>query len=89
MNNDQLTAAFVEEVLCVAPDLTREDLTPAAHLQQDLGLDSMDVLNLVAALHARLGLDIPEVDYPQIATLGLAVAYLAQHLPEEGGGPGP
>ena len=36
----------------------------------------MDVLNLVTALHQRLGVDIPEKDYPQIATLAKAAEYL-------------
>ena len=38
----------------------------------------MDFLNLVAALHKRFGVDIPEADYPKIATLALAVAYLGR-----------
>jgi acyl carrier protein len=40
----------------------------------------MDFLNLVAALHERLDLDIPEIDYPNLATLDHAVDYLAQRL---------
>lgn len=80
MTDDELAKAYVEEVLRVAPDLTRADIAPRAHLQDDLDLDSMDVLNLVAALHARLGIDIPEVDYPQIATLERATAYLGHRL---------
>lgn len=80
MTDDDLAKAYVEEVLRVAPDLTRADIAPQAHLQEDLDLDSMDVLNLVAALHARLGVDIPEADYPQIATLERAVAYLRRRL---------
>ena len=50
------------------------------HIQEDLELDSMDVLNLVAALHERLGVDIPESDYPRIATPASAVAYLSGAL---------
>lgn len=80
MTDDALATAYVEEVLRVAPDLGPADITPDAHLQDDLELDSMDVLNLVAALHARLGVDIPEADYPQIATLNRALAYLGRRL---------
>jgi acyl carrier protein len=47
------------------------------HIQDDLELDSMDVLNLVSALHARLGIDIPETDYPEISSASKAAAYLA------------
>jgi hypothetical protein len=36
----------------------------------------VDFLNFVLALHERLGVDIPEVDYPHLYTLAGAVAYL-------------
>ena len=45
----------------------------------------MDVLNLVTALHDRLGVNIPEVDYPHIATLGQAVEYLGQMIARKQG----
>jgi hypothetical protein len=34
----------------------------------------------VAALHARLGVNVPEADYPRIATPDRAVAYLAERI---------
>ncbi len=40
----------------------------------------MDFLNLVTALTDRLRTDIPEIDYPKLATLGRAADYLAQRL---------
>jgi len=46
-------------------------------MQEALDLDSIDFLNLVIALHERTGLEIPEKDYPQLATLDGCVAYLA------------
>jgi acyl carrier protein len=36
----------------------------------------MDVLNFVVGLHTALGVDIPETDYPQLATLDACVDYL-------------
>jgi acyl carrier protein len=54
------------------------DIGDDDHIQDDLDLDSMDVLNLVTALHERLGVDIPEADYPEISTARKAAAYLAQ-----------
>ncbi|NKX45698.1 acyl carrier protein [Roseicyclus persicicus] len=70
-------AVFVEELTRVAPDIDPSTVGDGDHIQDDLALDSMDVLNLVAALHARLGVDIPERDYPEIATPARAAAYLA------------
>ena len=78
MTPDQIRIAFIEELTNVAPDIDPETVGPDDHIQDDLGLDSMAVLTLVTALHARLGIDIPEVDYPRIATVSLAAAYLAE-----------
>ncbi len=68
MTEPEIRQAFLEELLRVAPDLDAATIAGSDHLQKDLELDSMDVLNLVAALHARLGVDIPEPDYVKIAT---------------------
>ncbi|MDP5348440.1 MAG: phosphopantetheine-binding protein, partial [Paracoccaceae bacterium] len=65
MTKDDIRDCFLEELVKVAPDIDPETVQPDAHLQDDLGLDSMDILNLVTALHARLGIDIPEKSYPE------------------------
>lgn len=39
-----------------------------------------DFLNFVIALHASLGVDVPETDYSRLATLNGAVDYLANRL---------
>lgn len=80
MTPDSLRAAFIADLIAVAPDLDPGTIGDHDHLQDDLGLDSMDFLNLVSALHKRLGLPIPEVDYPRLATPAKAVAYLAEKL---------
>jgi len=40
----------------------------------------MDVLNFAVALHAALGVEIPEADYAKLATLDGCVRYLAEAL---------
>lgn len=77
MTNNDIRAAYLEELNRVAPDIEPSDVGDDDHIQEDLELDSMDVLNLVTALHERFGVDIPEADYPQIATVTLATAYIA------------
>jgi acyl carrier protein len=84
MTPTELRAAFLDELTDVAPDLHAGTIGDDDHLQEDLGLDSMDVLNLVSALHKRFGLPIPESDYPRIATTAKAVAYLAEMLGASG-----
>jgi acyl carrier protein len=80
MNPADLRAAFVEDLTSVAPDIDPETLGDDEHLQDDLGLDSMDFLNLVSALHKRFDLPIPESDYPELATTARALRYLARAL---------
>lgn len=80
MTKADIRTAFIEELTAIAPDIDPATLGEDDHLQKDLELDSMDVLNLVTALHRRLKVDIPETDYPQIATLALALSYLAARV---------
>jgi acyl carrier protein len=80
MSPDALRAAFLDDLTAVAPDLDPASIGDNDHLQDDLGLDSMDFLNLVSALHKRFGLPIPEADYPRLATPAQALAYLDSML---------
>ena len=80
MTKEDIRTAFIEELVTIAPDIDPTTLGDDDHLQDDLELDSMDVLNLVTALHQRLNVDIPESDYPQIASLALAVSYLTARV---------
>lgn len=80
MTPADLRAAFVADLIAVAPDLDPDDIGDDEHMQDDLGLDSMDFLNLVSALHKRFGLPIPEADYPRLATTARAVVYLGEKL---------
>ena len=80
MTDAEIRSAFLEELTAIAPDIDPETVGDDDHLQDNLELDSMDFLNLVAALHQRLGISVPESDYPQIATPGSAVRYFANAL---------
>jgi acyl carrier protein len=76
MTADALRSAVLEALLDVAPDA----LDAARPFRDQFDFDSMDQLNFVVALHKRLGVDVPETDYPQLATLAGCVAYLSRTL---------
>ncbi len=61
----------------IAPEVDLADARPDGQLQEELGLDSMDFLNLMIGIHQATGLEIPERDYPELSTLTGAVDYLA------------
>jgi acyl carrier protein len=81
MTTDELRAEVLAALAQIAPELEDElaTLPDDAPLREQLDLDSLDVQNLVAALHERLGVDVPERDYGKLDTLGATVAYLAAH----------
>jgi acyl carrier protein len=80
MTQEEIRAAVLRALGTIAPEADLQALDPGADLRDQLDLDSMDILNVAVAVHDLLGIDIPEVDYPKLATLDQAVAYLmARH----------
>lgn len=62
----------------IAPEADLSKLDPRGRIRDQLDIDSMDFLNFVIAVHESLGVDIPERDYGQLATLDGCVSYLAK-----------
>ena len=60
----------------IAPEVDLSRLRPDADLREELDIDSMDFLRFVVGLSERLGVEVPEVDYPRIRTLDGCLAYL-------------
>lgn len=77
MTEDEIKATILRVLGDIAPEANLAALDPDANLRDELDLDSMDVLNVMIALHEALHVDIPETDYPKLATLRGAIAYLA------------
>jgi acyl carrier protein len=73
---DDLREAIVRVLGDVAPEADLATLRPDVPFRDQLDLDSMDVLNFVVGLHAALGVEIPEADYPRVTTLDACVEYL-------------
>ncbi len=75
---DQAHDVVVEAIAGVAPDVADElgTLDRTVDLWEELQLDSMDHLNVIAALADRTGIEIAERDYATLRSLEA----LAQHL---------
>ena len=81
MTADELRQAVVDELIAIAPEFTPDEIDAGADLREEMDIDSMDFLNFVIALHKKLGVDIPETDYPKLFTVNGAVDYLATKAP--------
>jgi acyl carrier protein len=62
----------------VAPEVDLDKVDHAEPLQVAAGLDSVDFLSLMSALYAETGIDVPERDYPSVASVDGFVAYVGE-----------
>ena len=81
MNDIDIYKVLQEELNNIAPEIDMSGIDPAADLREAMDIDSMDFLNFITALHRRLGVDIPEIDYPKLVTLDGAITYLKANAP--------
>ncbi|XP_022973900.1 acyl carrier protein 2, mitochondrial-like [Cucurbita maxima] len=54
-------------------------VTPTAHFQNDLGLDSLDTVEVVMALEEEFRFEIPDNESDKINAINLAVDFIASH----------
>lgn len=59
-----------------------EEVTAEASFVEDLGADSLDVVELVMALEEEFGIEIPDEQAEKIITVGEAVRYIEAHVSE-------
>ena len=80
MTRDEIRSILLGALGDVAPEADLAHLDPRLDLREQLEIDSMDLLNFAIGVHERTGVEIPESDYPKLASLDSAVAYLASRL---------
>ena len=64
--------SIVSEQLNISPD----KITPESSIIDDLGADSLDVVELVMALEENFGVEIPDEEAEKISTIGDIVTYI-------------
>ena len=80
MTQDQIRATTLEVLAQIAPDADTERLDPKVSFRDQFEFDSVDYLNFVLSLEKRLGIRIPEIECPRLASLDGATAYLTDKL---------
>ena len=81
MDEQELKATVVTLLRKVAPELDPATLDAQAPLREQVDLDSMDFLNFLVAIEARLKVSIPESDYERLRTLDDLVGYVLARRP--------
>lgn len=76
MQATDISQAILDIISSIAPDEDLSDVKPSVRLRDQLDLDSMDFLDIVMELRKRYGVEVPEEDYPKLASLDSCVEYL-------------
>ena len=77
MTKDQIKETVLRVLGQIAPEADLSQIKPNLRIRDQLDIDSMDLLNWVIGLHKELNVEIPEADYPKLATLDGCIDYLA------------
>ena len=73
---EQRVSAIIVEQL----GASREEIVPEASFTDDLGVDSLTMVELVMAMEETFDIEIPDEDAEKIQTIGDAVSYVKEKL---------
>ena len=76
LTENQFQKVALDLIAEIAPEADIENLDPAVRFRDQFDFDSVDFMNFAVALQEELKLEIPEEDYPKLATLKGCIAYL-------------
>lgn len=76
MTKDDVKQIVLDIIAEIAPDEDLSDIQSEVRLRDQLDLDSMDFLDIVMELRKQHGIEVPEDDYPQLASLDSCADYL-------------
>jgi acyl carrier protein len=80
MTSAEIRDAIVNILEDIAPDSDLSALKDDVSFREQLELDSMDFLDIVMELRKRYRVQVPEEDYPQLASMTSTVTYLEPRM---------
>lgn len=69
----------VKEILADQLDVEQSKVTLQSSITEDLGADSLDVVDLIMSLEEEFNIEIPDEDIENIKTVGDIVKYIEDH----------
>jgi len=72
--------AKVKELIVQQLGVSENEVVPEAKFIDDLGADSLDLVELVMALEDEYGIEIPDEDAEKIVTVGDAIKYIQERV---------
>jgi len=81
----QDVASGLKEIMAARLGLQVEQLVPEARLVEDLGLDSLDAVELAISVERKFDIEVPEEELTMIKTVGDMVSLVESRLPQAPG----
>ncbi len=69
----------VKEIIVDQLGVEEDEVTPESSFIDDLGADSLDIVELIMALEEEFGLEIPDDEAEKISTVNDAVEYIREN----------
>ncbi len=69
----------IKDIIVEQLGVDEEDVTPEASFIDDLGADSLDIVELIMALEEEFDMEIPDEDAEKIVTVGDAIEYIREN----------
>jgi acyl carrier protein len=70
----------IKEIIVDQLGVSGDEIVPEASFIDDLGADSLDIVELVMAMEEAFDVEIPDDDAEKIQTIGDAISYLKEKL---------
>ncbi len=70
----------IKEIIADQLGVETEKITPEAKFVEDLGADSLDIVELIMAFEEEFGIEIPDEDAEKIQTVGDVINYLKEKV---------
>lgn len=77
MTHQKVKEIITEIISNIAPDEDLSAIKSDVPLRDQLELDSMDFLDIVMELRKKHNIEVPEADYPRLASLDSCAEYLS------------
>jgi len=83
---EKTTEEKVKDIIVEQLGVNPEQVTPQASFIEDLGADSLDIVELVMAFEEEFSVEVPDEDAEKLQTVGDVINYIKERANAQGGG---